>query len=425
MFKKIKSIFFHPFFTSSAIMVIGSNFGNALAFVYHLVIGRLLGPVYYGELVAVISLATMFSVVFTFLSTVVIKFTSSAKNRNEENAIFSWFVQKSFLISVTLFVLTLIFSPFFSNFLHIELKIALLVPFFLFFSLISMVLKAFLQGLLRFYEAVLSLNLEFLLRLVLGVLFVYLGFSVFGAVLGIVISGIIGLFITFYFLKSYKIFSVGPKINFSKDIFSYSIPVFVFSLTTTSFLTIDTLLAKHYIGAHDAGIYASLSNLGKIILYGTTPIGAVMFPMVSKRFSKGQKYMNVFILSLLLTSLASFVVLIFYKFFPGVAINILYGNSFLAGDKYLIWFGLFATFYSLASLICSFYLSIGRTKVVILPVIFAIFQIVGIVLIHDSIFSIIKVSLVSATLLVISLLIYLVYETRNGKKPSFDSNTSL
>ena len=150
-----------------------------------------------------------------------------------------------------------------------------------------------------------------------------------------------------------------------------------------------------------------------------------MFPMVSKRFSKGQKYMNVFLLSLLLTSLASFVVLIFYKFFPGVAINILYGNSFLAGDKYLIWFGLFATFYSLASLICSFYLSIGRTKVVILPVIFAIFQIVGIVLIHDSIFSIIKVSLVSATLLVISLLIYLVYETRNGKKPSFDSNTSL
>src|SRR3990167_10215702 len=101
MIKRIKSIVFHPFFTSSAVMVLGSNFANVLAFVYHLIIGRLLGPVYYGELAAVISLATMFSAIFTFLSTVVIKFTSSAKSKKEENYIFSWFMQKSFWIALT------------------------------------------------------------------------------------------------------------------------------------------------------------------------------------------------------------------------------------------------------------------------------------------------------------------------------------
>ena len=425
MIKRIKYLISHPFFTSSAIMVVGSNFANALAFIYHLIIGRLLGPVHYGELAAVISLATMFSAVFTFLSTVVIKFTSGAKNKNEENYIFSWFAQKSFFISSTLLILTLIFSPVFSNFLHIELKIVLLIPFFLFFSLLSMVFKAFLQGLLKFYETVALLNIEFILRLLTGVFFVYLGFSVFGAVLGIVISGVIGLFITYFFLRNYKIFFKGSKINFNKEIIAYSLPAFLFSLTSTSFLTTDILLAKHFIGAHDAGIYASLSTLGRIILYGTGPIGAVMFPMVSKRFSKGQKYMNVFLLSLLLTSLASFVILILYIYLPDVAIKILYGNSFLEGGKHLIWFGIFATFYSLASLICSFYMSIGKVKVVILPLFFAVFQIVGIIFIHDSILSIIGVSLVSATLLFLSLLIYLVYETRNGKKPSFDSNTSL
>ena len=425
MFKKIKSILLNPFFTGSAVMVVGSNFANGLAFVYHLIIGRLLGPAHYGELAAVISLATMFSAIFTFLSTVVIKFTSSAKSEKGENYIFSWFIQKSFWIALTLFALTLIFSPVFSKFLNVDLKIIFIVPFFLFFSLMSLVLRAFLQGLLKFYETIMSLNIELFLRIILGVVFVYLGFSVFGAVLGIVISGIIGLFITHYFLRTYKIFFKGKKINITKEIFAYSFPALLFSLTTTSFLTTDILLAKHFINAHDAGIYASLSTLGKIILYATVPIAAVMFPMVSKRFSKGQKYLSIFLLSLLLTTVASVFILIFYQFFPDVAIKTLYGNGFLEGNKHLIWFGLFAALYSLASLISSFYMSIGRVKIVILPIIFSIFQIVGITVIHDSILSIIKVSVVSATLLFISLLIYLVYGYYSKEKAHLNSNAGL
>ncbi len=425
MIKRIKSIVFHPFFTSSAVMIFGSNFANGLAFIYHLIIGRLLGPVHYGELAAVISLATMFSAIFTFLSTVVIKFASSSKSKKEENYIFSWFSQKTFVISVFLFVLTLVLSPFVSNFLHIDLKIILIVPFFLFFSLLSLVLRAFLQGILKFNQMVVSLNVELLLRLVLGVLFVYLGFSVFGAVLGIVISSAIGLLITFYFLKNYSLFLKDKSINFTKEIFSYTMPVFLFSLASTSFLTTDVLLAKHFISSQDAGIYASLSTLGKIILYGTIPIGAVMFPMVSKRFSKGQKYLSIFILSLVLTSAASIVALLFYKFFPDIAIRTLYGDSFLDGDKYLIWFGLFAALYSLSSLICSFYLSIGKVKIVILPLFFSIFQIAGIVLIHDSLLSIITVSLVTATLMLVSLLIYLVYETCTRDKDGVHNNSSI
>lgn len=425
MHNKIKNIISHPFFAGSAIMVVGSNLANALAFVYHLIIGRLLGPIHYGELAAIISLATMFSAIFTFLSMVVIKFASSAKNKKEENYIFSWFSRKSFLIASSLFILTLFLSPVFSNFLHVEIKSIFIVPFFLFFSLMSLVFRAFLQGVLKFYQMVVSLNIELLIRLLLGVLFVYLGFSVFGAVSGIVLAGVIGFFITFYFLKEHNIFYKGKKFNISKEILAYSLPAFLFSLTSTSFLTTDILLAKHFISPHDAGIYASLSTLGKIILYGTVPIGAVMFPMVSKRFSKGQKYLNIFLLSLLLTTVASAFILIFYQFSPDIAIKTLYGNGFLEGNKYLIWFGLFAAFYSLASLISSFYMSIGKVKIVILPIIFSIFQIVGIIIIHDSILSIIKVSLVSATLLFISLLIYLIYENYFRKETYFNRNSGL
>ncbi|KKR39230.1 MAG: Capsular polysaccharide biosynthesis protein [Candidatus Woesebacteria bacterium GW2011_GWB1_40_101] len=412
--KRILNFIRHPLFTGSAVMIIGSNFSNFLAFIYHLIIGRLLGPSSYGDLASVISLSAMFSAAFTFIGTVIIKFVSSAESKSKLTAIFSWFTKKTLLLCVVFFALIILLSPVFSNFLHVENKIILLLPLFISFSVMSLVLRSYLQGLLKFIETTISLNIEFLLRLVFGVLFVYLGWSVFGAVLGIALSGIIGFFVTLFFLKDFKIFSDKKESGLGAKIFAYSLPVFLFSLASTSFLTTDTILAKHFLSSHDAGIYASLSTLGKIILYASGPVGLVMFPMVSKRFSKGEKYIKIFLLSLFLTVGISLGVLFVYQLFPALAIKVLYGEGFIEGKKYLIWFGLFATAFTLSSLISSFYLSIGKTKVVVLPIFFAVLQIIGIVLFHDSILTIISVSFASSVILFLCLLIYFGYEAHFG-----------
>lgn len=417
MINRFKKIVFHPLFAGSAVMIIGSNLSNVLAFVYHLIIGRLLNdPSLYGELAAVISLAAMFSAFFSFLSFVVVKFVSAAKDRNELTAVIAWFGHVSLYVGVGMFLLTLVFTPVFSNFLKIDATILILVPFFLFFGILSMALRSLLQGLMKFFQMALSLNIEFFLRLALGVLFVWIGMGVFGAVLGIVAASLVGFLVTLYFLKDFTLLKKVKEFKLGKTVIAYSLPAFLFSFTSTSFLTADTLLAKHFIDAHSAGIYAALSTLGKIILYGTGPVAIVMFPMVSQRHARGQRYVSIFLLSILLALGMSAVVLAVYYFFPDLAITVLYGESFLEGKDYLIWFGLFAAVYSLASLISSFYMSVGKTRVVVFPVIFSLLQVMGIILWHDSILTIIHISLASATFLLLALVIYFTYDQGCLKK---------
>ena len=411
MKKFAKYIIVHPLFSGSAIMVLGSNFANFLAYIYHLVLGRMLGPAFYGELAAVISVLGILSTFFTFLSLVIVKFISGSPKK-ETGVLISWFSKKVFKIGLIIAFGILLLSSSMSNFLNINIKIIYLIGPIFFFFLLTFVNKAFLQGLLKFSHQVVVLNIELVVRLFLGVFLVYLSFSVFGAVLGILIGAIIGYILSLYFLREFRFFKGKVSIDKARDIFSYAFPVFAISAATHSFMSSDVILVKHFFDPHSAGLYSALSTLGKIIFYGAAPVSAVMFPMVSQRAAMKRGYKKIFFLSLLLTLAISSGVLLIYLFFPDISIRLLYGDKFLGASSNLVWFGLFIAIFTLCSLILSFFLSIGKTKIAILPIIFASLQIIGIWFFHQSIFSVIKVSVVSVSLLLISLIIYFGYETK-------------
>ena len=195
-----------------------------------------------------------------------------------------------------------------------------------------------------------------------------------------------------------------------QKVFRYTIPIVVASFATNSLFATDVILVKHYFSAHDAGIYASLSTLGKIIFYGAGPVGAVMFPMVSRRYSQKKTYTKIFFLALLLTSGISLFVIAIYKFFPILSIKILYGNSFTEGARYLFWFGVFMTVFTIASLVINLFLSIEKTKVVFVVVAAAMLQIIGILIFHKTILDVIFVSITASSLMLVVLLLYFAYD---------------
>lgn len=404
----------HPLFSGSAVMIVGSNLANFLAYIYHLIIGRLLGPAPYGELAAVLSLIGLFTASFTFLGLVIAKFVSAAKE-GEVQPLFSWFTKKALVIGIIIALLAFLSAPFLSRFLRIKYSIlVLLAPIFL-LTVLSFLYNSFLQGLLRFKQMVIATNFGALSRLVLGVIFVYLGFSVFGVVLGFLLSVVGGFFLLRFFLKEFRLSNNEKVFKEGKKVLGYSVPIFFASVSTFSLFSTDVILVKHFFEAHDAGIYAALSTLGKVIFYGAAPVGSVMFPMISQRHSRGQGYRKIFMLSLALTSVIAAGVLFIYRLLPELSIKILYGDKFLPAAPNLIWFGLFMTIFTLSSLILNFFLSREKTKVVFLVVTAAIIQAVGIWFFHNSIFMVIRVSIISVSLLFGSLLIYFGYETSKKK----------
>lgn len=411
MIDRVKGLVLHPLFSGSAVMIVGSNIANFLAYLYHLIIGRLLGPAPYGELAAVLSLIGLFSATFTFLGLVIVKFVSAAKS-TEIQTLFAWFTKKALVIGVIIAVLVFLATPFLSRFLHIRYSILVLLSPIFFLTVLNFLYSSFLQGLLRFKQMVIAINISTFGRLVLGVIFIYLGLSVFGVVLGFLLAVAGGFLLLRYFLEEVRLSSRGRVFKEGKKVLGYSVPIFLASVSTFSLFSTDVVLVKHFFEPRDAGIYAALSTLGKVIFYGAAPVATVMFPMVSRRHAKGQDYRKIFMLSFLLTGAIAASVLVIYSLFPSLMVRILYGDKFLDAAANLVWFGLFMTIFTLSSLVLNYYLSKEKTRVVVFVVIAAAAQGLGIWFFHDSIFTVVKVSIISASFLLASLLIYFGYETR-------------
>ena len=135
----------------------------------------------------------------------------------------------------------------------------------------------------------------------------------------------------------------------------------------------------------------------------------VMFPIVSKRHATGQKYLKIFLISAGLTLVISLGIVAGYYFFSDLAITMLYGAGYLSGKPFLVLMGVFMSVYTLTYLFTNFFLSIGKTKVVILPLVAAIFQIVLISFFHTSIEQVLLASLGSVLALFAALLGYFAY----------------
>ncbi len=425
MIKRIKYLISHPLFSGSAVMIIGSNIANVFAYVYHLVIGRMLGPAGYGELASIINLIGLFSVTFGFLGLVIMKFVSGSKEKDIP-VFYNWVKTRTLIAAAVVGILMFLSTTFLAKFLNSSVLSVVLAGPILFVYFTAYIYRAFLQGLLEFGKVVIISNLDLLGRLILGVVFVFIGLGVFGGVLGIFVSSALGLLLSVFYLKKYVKNKKG-KGGFSngKGVWAYSIPIFVMSISTNSMYMSDVILAKHFFDPHLSGIYASLSTLGRIIFYGTAPVAAVMFPLISKSFAKKGNYKKIFFLSLILTLILCLGVLGIYSLFPRMVIGMLYGSEYLEGASYLVWFGVFMSIFTINSLILNYFLSKNVTKPVYMSLVASIVQVTLVWFFHSSILQVVGVSLAISLVLLVLLIIYLGYEFFTESTTNISGNSSL
>lgn len=395
MKKIVQKIVYSQFFSGSLIMVVGSNGASFLNYIYHLLMGRLLGPTNYGELSALLSLISLLGVIPGAFGPVIVKFVSSAKNEKETASLISWFSRRVIVLGIVMAILTALFSPFLANFLKIsDFRLILLTGAVFIFSLGSMFNRSALQGLLKFPQMIATVLFENFTKLLLGLLLVYLGYSVFGAVVGFVLATFVGWYYSKNYISEY-LKNKTERFQQLEPMAKYAFFIIFQSISTTSLYSVDLILVKHFFPPYQAGIYAALSTLGKIIFFATGPISTVMFATISKKHSSGERFKQVFGYSFGLIILASAIILAIYNFFPTTVIGLLYGSKYFSAAGLLTWFGFFMCIYTLSSLIINYYLSIGKTKVVILPVLAAIAQVGGIWVYHHSLQEVIIVSILA------------------------------
>lgn len=400
----------------SLLILAGAVAGNIGTYLFHLLMGRLLGPVDYGSLEGLISLNYLLGIPVGVISIVLVKFVSSHKNDKEAVSVFiSGIIRKLSIWGLLVLFIFLSAFPILKNLIKIDSFILILgVGLFSYFGIFFSVFSAVFQGQADFTKLSFLGIFNTWSKLLLAALFVLSGFKVLGAVYSTVLSVILTIIIGYLLSKKYFRFDFSNKdgiLKYFQNVKNYSFSVFIFHLSTTSLYTTDILLARYFLSPFEAGQYAALSILGKIVYFASSPITMAMFPLISAKFSNGEKYKNIFLLSFLIVILISMSVSGIYFLFPELMIKLLYGKDYLSSAPLLGLFAVFLSLYSFCMVFLNYFLSVSKTKAVLVPFAVALFQICLIYFFHSSIRDIINVNiLVSSLLFFILLLLYFLNE---------------
>ncbi len=408
--KKVYVLAKHPLISGATIIFLGGFSANICNFLFNLFMSRNLSFTDYGILASLFSLITLFALpVGAVIPTLVYFFASyfAKEDYNMARGLYIRVTKYSFFVGLIIFLLFFIFRSNISNFFHIEnTSFLVLAGFGILISFLGVANQPLLQAKLAFSFLSFFGLFSSLLKLVVGVVFVLLGYSIIGVLFALIITSLIPYCLTFLPLRF--LFNKGegkPKVSL-KRLFFYGAPATLATFGLTSFITIDIVLVKHFFSPELAGKYAMISLIGKVVFYFSTPIGTVMFPLIAQKYTKGENYHKDFIFSLLLVIVPSFLLVLFYILFPEFVVRIFNQNLDKTLIPLIIPFGVISALFAVLSLLTNFYLAIDKTKVFIPIVISTFLQCLLIFFFHKNFLQVILITLGILSLLLFVLLLY-------------------
>ncbi len=382
------------------------NFSNSI---YTLIMARMLGPAEFSLFASLISIFLILSSLISTIQTVTTKYVSNYFAEKDYKSISNFFFdsfKKITLICLIFFIIFILASKQIALFLNAASPIPIIVlGSMVFISIFVSLSRGTLQGIQNFFHLSLNLVIDAILRLVIGILLVYLGFKSSGAIGSSSISGFLAILISFIPLNFiFKNRNKVKDINFF-EVYKYSIPVLIASVCFFTLISFDLVLVKHFFNELNAGQYSAASTMGKIVIFIPGAVGLVMFPKVAEYHKKSLSSIDILKKSLLVTLILCGGVTICYFLFPNFLIRVMFGKVY-ENSAYLIkFFGIVMTFFALNNILILYNLSIEKFKFLFPTFFFTILQIILIYLFHGSLIQVILILLFNSIVLFITNLV--------------------
>lgn len=386
-----------------SIMMFASGISFLFGFFFHSYMGRNLGPEEYGSLDLLLSVFFIFLIPISTIQAVVARFSSVyIEKKGCIGLLMSEAFKKLFVWGIGIFILFSILSPVISDALRIQsvfpvilLGLATLLAFILPVS------RGVLQGTQNFNQLGINMSFEKIVLFISGIMLI--GFGLNGAIMSIVLSQLFMLLISYVPLHVFK--EEKSKQNLKKAVIvTYSIPVFI-SLSAIAIMSnIDMIVVKHYFDPVQAGGYAAIDIMGKVLFFLSFNIANVIYPKSSVLFI--QKKESVFLLKkgLLYMSAISFFTILIYAIFPEKIMNIVFGAQYLGFISLLALYSAAMGILALVVVIVHYNLSTMNSIHVKPLVFFMILEVTLLMFFHNSLIQVILVMLISSLILFFSIL---------------------
>lgn len=357
------------------ILLIAFNVYNAINFIFQFFMARMLSISEYGILAALFSISYVFGVFSESIQTVLMKYSASEENGGRLKNLLKKSLRNSLSISFILFILYLVFGALLSKLMNVPYYLIAMTGVLIFFSFLLPVTRGIMLGKGMFRPLSINLLAESLLKLIVGIILVYVGFSIFGAVSATILGVGIAFMLSLTGLK--KIFAAKEEKAKTDKIYKYAIPVFFITLVVTLFFSLDTIIAKIIFDEEIAGHYALASILSKTIFWGTLPISKALFPMSAgnAKDDKSKSRNLLFNAIFLLASIILIVLVVFY-FFPEKIIGLFSGKTSAEASSILFYLGISMGCLSFANLALLYNLSKGKTRGFVYSLFFVLIEVI-------------------------------------------------
>ncbi len=405
------------FLFASTLLVNIGNYG------LNLLLGRYLGPEEFAaaNIIATLVLVLSFTALGIQLATTKFVSTYHADGENARlEAFISWMKKYALIFSVSTSFLLIIFQEAIRGFLNFSSTTPLVMLFVAIPLYIDMsVSRGYFQGSNQFRKLANTYIAEMLGRLVFTCVLVYIcvflhqTWVIEAISFGFIMSFLFGAFIaripTISFFKSVS-FAHSRQLLFFLGI------VGLYEFSQIIINNSDVLLAKHFFENKEAGLYASLALIGRVVFFATWTIVTLLFPKVIEKEKKGESHIQLFWASVGAVGAFGFAIILACFFLDTFIVNILFGSAYLITAPLLWKYAVATTLFSCANVFVYYHMSLENYTPVAISLLVGFLQILGIFLFHGSMEEVIMVQVVLMGSMFLAMVIYQYMYTKTNSQ---------
>ncbi|WP_289041194.1 oligosaccharide flippase family protein [uncultured Zobellia sp.] len=412
MFKKVSQ---EQLFMGSVLLVNGGNY------LYNLLLGRLLGPAAFSEAALLVTLLLVLSFMGMTFQLATAKFAVIFSGK-EWDIFKNITYRQASVVGLIIGVLILIFSKQLQALFNTEshwmfIIFGLGIPIYFFMS----VNRGAYQGRQEFGKLSITYQTEMWSRLVLTMLLLFLLDIEPGTLvaLGILLSFLFGLFpsdsTSISFRETRKLDAENTK-RVSQFIWLTACYEFTQIIINNS----DVLLVKHYFEPMEAGLYASLALIGRVVYFVAWMFVMLLLPVVVQKQKDGEPTAPVLFKYVSYIGLLSAGIVVVCYLFPELIITLMFGDSYIAMSSLLWQYALATSLFAISNIFAYYFLSLDHYVPVILSGVLGLSQIVLVVLYHDTLESVVHMQLIAMSILLVVQLVY--FSNKEVRKKSISES---
>ena len=393
--------------------VLAVNGGNYL---YNLILGRVLGPAQFADAAVLITFLLVLSFVAMTFQLVTAKFSVVFENDTFKNFI-SKIYKNATIVGLGLGALIIVFANqlqalFNTSSSSMFTIFGVGVPLYFLMS----VNRGVFQGKKEFKSLSITYQAEMLSRLIITLALIFL-FNIQSSVViavGILISFGFGL-VPFKFKNLNFKKTIAIEASQSKQVKSFFIITAFYELTQIIINNSDILLVKHYFDAYDAGLYASLALIGRIVYFVAWMFVMLLLPTVVQLKKEGKATAPILFKYVGYIAAIATAIVIGCALFPETAITILFGDSYLTMAPLLWKYALATGLFAISNIFAYYYLSLDRYIPVVISGVFGMLQMGLVIFFHDSLEQVVHMQIIAMVSLLVIQVIFFVFESKMKK----------